>query len=266
LVLWKWNKKIEGLEYTQPVIPLHIYQTWHTKKLPPKMKECVEKLKKDNPEFEHHLYDIEDCRKFIGKHFDKEVLDAYDKLKPLAYKADLWRYCVLYKNGGVYLDVKYQCEPGFKLIELTDKEYYVLERPYINTNISIKKNIKMINKHNYLKNIDKKLWSNNIGIYNALIICKPKNKLIFQCIQQCIQNIKNNFYGYNFLHPTGPSLIGDIFNEYFSLKNIELFYSLNGIYILNKNRVILKQYDEYYKKENKSNYKIQWNNKNIYNT
>jgi mannosyltransferase OCH1-like enzyme len=266
LFIWNRNKNKEGMETKKSVIPLHIYQTWHTKKLPPKMRECVEKLKKDNPEFEHHLYDIEDCRKFIGKHFDKEVLDAYDKLKPLAYKADLWRYCVLYKKGGIYLDIKYQCEPGFKLIELTDKEYYVLERPYINTNISIKKNIKMINKYNYLKNIDKTLWINNIGIYNALIVCKPKNKLIFQCIQQCIQNIKNNFYGYNFLHPTGPSLIGDIFNKYFSLKNIELFYSLNGIYILNKNRAILKQYDEYYKKENKSNYKIQWNNKNIYNT
>jgi mannosyltransferase OCH1-like enzyme len=264
--LFFFNKNIEMFETKQPVIPLHIYQTWHTKKLPPKMKECVEKLKKDNPEFEHHLYDIEDCRKFIGKHFDKEVLNAYDKLKPLAYKADLWRYCVLYKKGGIYLDIKYYCAPGFKLIELTDTEYFVLERPYINTNISIKKNIKMINKHNYLKNIDKTIWLNNIGIYNALIICKPKNKLIFQCIQQCIQNIKNNFYGYNFLHPTGPSLIGDIFNKYFSLTNIELFYSLNGIYILNKNRVILKQYDEYYKKENKSNYKIQWNNKNIYNT
>ena len=33
------------------------------------------------------------CRDFIQKHFNMETLWAFDKLKPGAYKADLWRYC-----------------------------------------------------------------------------------------------------------------------------------------------------------------------------
>ena len=133
LVLWKWNNKhMEGMEnnISNSVIPLHIYQTWHSKKLPPKMRECVEKLKKDNPEFKHHLYDDSMCRKYIKQNYSKDVLDAFDKLVPGAYKADLWRYCILYKEGGIYLDIKFQCTKGFKLIKLTHKEHFVLDRPF----------------------------------------------------------------------------------------------------------------------------------------
>ena len=120
---------------TKPKIPLHIYQMWHNKDLPPKMRECVEKLKYDNPEFKHSLYDESQCRRFIEKHFDKEVLNAYDNIIPSAYKCDLWRYCIMYKKGGIYLDIKFQCEPGFKLMELTDREHYVLDRPYADLQI-----------------------------------------------------------------------------------------------------------------------------------
>jgi mannosyltransferase OCH1-like enzyme len=88
------------------VIPLDIYQTWTTKELSPKMKECVETLKRENPEFTHHLYDDDDCYKFIKDNFDKEVADSYDNIIPGAFKADLWRYCILYKKGGIYLDIK----------------------------------------------------------------------------------------------------------------------------------------------------------------
>ena len=268
------NKNIEMFETKQPVIPLHIYQTWHTKKLPPKMKECVEKLKKDNPEFEHHLYDIEDCRKFIGKHFDKEVLDAYDKLKPLAYKADLWRYCVLYKKGGIYLDIKYQCEPGFKLIELIDKEYFMLDRPYGDLSMTIKKNLELIKDiDNYISLSTSVLWKNkNISIANGFIICKPKNKLMYECIQNCVKNIKNDYYGFNPLYPTGPGLLGDLyFKGDFSKidTDINIFHSINGKCILTRKRVIFKYYDGYrYEQTKNSNikhYGILWDEKNIYN-
>ena len=42
--------------YYNSIIPLKIYQTWVTKDLPPKMRERVELLKKQNPKFEHFLF------------------------------------------------------------------------------------------------------------------------------------------------------------------------------------------------------------------
>jgi mannosyltransferase OCH1-like enzyme len=78
-----------------PVIPLKIFQTWHSKNLPIEMKKCVYSLKQSNPEFEYYLFDDDDCREFIKNHFTDSVLKAFDKLKPGAFKADLWRCCIL---------------------------------------------------------------------------------------------------------------------------------------------------------------------------
>merc|ERR1719476_8124 len=36
------------------------------------------------------------------------TLEAYKSLRPAAYKADLWRLCVLWMHGGIYLDQKMQ--------------------------------------------------------------------------------------------------------------------------------------------------------------
>jgi len=54
----------------------------------------------------HYLFHDAECRDFIAQEYPPDVLMAYDRLIPTAFKADLWRYCVLYKYGGVYLDAK----------------------------------------------------------------------------------------------------------------------------------------------------------------
>ncbi len=79
--------------------------------LPPKMYECVVSNLIHNRvgvDCVYYLYNDADCRAFIRSAFPPAVVAAYDRLIPTAFKADLWRYCVLYKFGGVYLDVKYR--------------------------------------------------------------------------------------------------------------------------------------------------------------
>lgn len=257
------------------VIPLNIFQTWHTKDVPPKMKECVDKLKRANPEFKHYLYDDNECREFIKKNFDSDVLDAFDGLIPGAYKADLWRYCVLYKLGGIYLDIKFEPVDGFKLIELVDKEYFVLDHPYME-NVSLDNELKLINLPNYYEkvydNIDTTLWKNKkIGLYNALIVCKPINPMLLDCIQEIVKNVQNKFYGHNAVSPTGPVLLGEKYfkGDMSKIKNINLYHSVNGSYIINKNRIILKHYNGYYGNEHEKykknkHYHTLWKEKNIY--
>ena len=65
------------------------------KKSSAKYESCSRNVKKTNPIFEHHLFDDNDCREFIKNNFPEVVLQAYDGLIPGAYKADLWRYCIL---------------------------------------------------------------------------------------------------------------------------------------------------------------------------
>ena len=256
------------------VIPLHIYQTWHTKKMPPKMKECVESLKKQNPEFTHHLFDIDECREYIRSHFDEDVLNAYDKLIPSAYKADLWRYCVLYKEGGIYMDIKFKCDPNFKLIELVDKEHFVLDRPYTK-NISLKDEIAWLNSPEYAMsaytNIDSEIWENGIiGIYNAFLVCKKNNPYLKECIDNVVKNTKNKYYGHNSLYPTGPGLMGNIYfkdGKREKIHDFELFNSLNGNYILSRNKKILYHYPEYRDEQAQTGapkYYKMWENRTMY--
>ena len=46
-------------------VPANIFQTLHTKMLPPKMFTSIAKIKQLNPGFKYYLFDDNDCREFI---------------------------------------------------------------------------------------------------------------------------------------------------------------------------------------------------------
>ncbi|MCS3532110.1 glycosyltransferase family 32 protein [Chryseobacterium sp. JUb7] len=86
-------------------IPKQIFQTFKTKKLPLITKLHIWYMKKKNPEYRYFFYDDHDIEKFITDEFPPEYIESYNKLTIGAAKADFFRYAVLYKKGGVYLDI-----------------------------------------------------------------------------------------------------------------------------------------------------------------
>ena len=250
------TKQTINLPYKPPsspktsVVPMKLFQTWHSKELPPKMRETIETIQRNNPELEYFLFDNNDCINFIKAHFSDDVVDAYNRLLPGAYKADLWRYCVMYVHGGVYLDVKYQCIDGFKFIDIMDREHFVLERPYF--------------------------WKpGTYGIYNALIIAKPGNSLFMDAIQNIVRNAQIGYYGFNSLYPTGPGLLGELYfgniNDNASmLDNFDLVFNMidGEDVIIYKNKIILQSYPEYRMEQRKTqqnkHYTQLWQQRSIY--
>jgi len=229
---------IYHISFYQPrnvYIPRNVYMTWHTKTLPTKMRENYETVKTDNPEFKFNLFDENDCKKFIKGNFEKEVLDAYNSLIPRAYKIDLWRYCILYIHGGIYMDIKFKCINGFKLITLTNKEHFVKEHGNC--------------------------------VYNGVIICGTKSNVMKSCIYQIVQNVKNKYYGNGKLDPTGPCLLGKQFSP-FQLYDLKLLYT-GKFTILDKGNAIIQSYDEYENEKSYNNttnkgYTQLWDEKKIY--
>jgi mannosyltransferase OCH1-like enzyme len=227
------------------IIPLNIFQTWYTKEIPSKMVETVNLIKKQNPEFKHYLYDDNECMEFIKDNFPPDVLNAYDSLIPGAYKADLWRYCILYKKGGIYLDVRYSPYNGFKFINLTEKEHFVLDLPSCNTCVS--------------------------GIYNALMVCLPANEILLKAINQIVENVAKNYYGKCWLEPTGPLLLSKYFSDTdknsLKLKHFAIDFIDNKV-IKYDDYIILKGYDGYSNEREKyskiKHYGDLWKEKNIY--
>lgn len=53
----------------------------------------------------HTLWLEEDIVNLLRDRYSPRVLAAYQSLKPLAYKADLARYCILHTFGGWYVDL-----------------------------------------------------------------------------------------------------------------------------------------------------------------
>ena len=227
------TKKKEIPIYKSPkeTIPKNIFQTWKTKKIEGDMKETLDDIHLLNPGYNHFIFDDNDCRQFIQQHFDKSVLNAYDTLIPGAYKADLWRYCILYILGGIYIDIKYKPVNGFSFDKLIQKDHLVMD-----------------------------IYES--GIYNALMICYPKHPILLKCIQKVVENVKNRFYGTNPLDVTGPTMMKDIVNKKDPI--IDLTHSINPRVIKYNNTIILKEYDSYRSEQTGIKYADLWHAKKIY--
>jgi len=148
------------------------------------MSDAVQAVKDANPGFKHHLFDDNDCREFIKHNFEPKVLYAFDCLIPGAFKADLWRYCVLYINGGIYLDIKFKPINGFSFESLMFQEQFCSDRP--------------------------SFFINGIGIYNGVMIVKAGNPHIAEAIIQTCRNCLEKQYTDSCLGISGPELLGNI--------------------------------------------------------
>ena len=76
---------------------------WDKKLIPQKVYDAIEKY---CPGYKHIIYDDEECIKFLEENYGDEIKNKFLSLETGAHKADLFRYCWLYKMGGVWIDIK----------------------------------------------------------------------------------------------------------------------------------------------------------------
>lgn len=94
-----FTERSEVATYKQ-AIPFTIHQTYYTKQLDSDIYQTCLIIKNMNPEYNYAFYDDNDCRAYIAAHYPSEYLKAYDMVIPGAYKADVFRYLVLYKEAA----------------------------------------------------------------------------------------------------------------------------------------------------------------------
>lgn len=173
---------------------------------------------------------------------DNKLIAYFNKLKPGAYKSDLFRAIYLYYEGGLYLDCKF---------------------------VAIQSINKLMSKHDEFYCLD----SDITRVYNA-IMYNNKNKSLYlkTYINLMLQNIKNNDYSYSPLHITGPGLLGQIIKN----ADIKIYYSLVGAlfgYICDM-KTDIKYFstnyspEEYYHGKNKyfntTHYGILWKKRDVF--
>jgi mannosyltransferase OCH1-like enzyme len=169
---------------TKQRIPRVIMQTNSDSRVPKDMAETIRSILEDNPEYEYVYFDDHAAREFISKEYGGRVLSCYDDLNPGAFKADLFRYCYIYRRGGVYIDTgMVSVTPLRKLIRENDEF------------IAPEDNL------------------NGTGIYNAFMCSTPEHPIIATVLRICLKNIENKDKTSEMLTVTGPGALCNAFRE-----------------------------------------------------
>lgn len=216
-------------------IPRNIFQTWSTKEFSDGFKTLIDTWKEKNPNYAYFLFDDNDCDEFIRTNFHEKVYNTYCKIIPGAFKADLWRCCVLYVYGGVYIDVDTICLESIDNFLNKDIEFM--------TPIDLN-NCSKIGTHN---------------LFNCFIASIPKHPILLECINRIVHNVENNIVPFSNLDFTGPGILGRATNVYLNLDEETSFIGKEG---LHDNSIYLLKFEcntEYVKNEHNN---ILFQNKN----
>lgn len=174
------NKKKMG-----DVIPKRIVQTWPSHNLGI-LEKAAETWKNLNPTFTYTLFDDTECENLIYSLFEPRVWKAYKSIKAGAFKADLWRYCELYLNGGVYVDIDTVCLGSID--DILDPTATLI------TPIDF----------------------NPVNLFNAFIAVVPGHPVMLMCIKKIVENVESNKkqFGLDF---SGPGVLGECVAKYLGM-------------------------------------------------
>lgn len=166
------NIQSDKMAYQNKLIPRKIFQlTADKNNINESFKENINYIKKMNPGWKYTLYDNDDIIEYIKKYFHPYVLETYNSInsKYGAARADFFRYLLMYREGGVYLDLKSASIIPFDFIIKPDDEY-LLAHWHITPSAGI--------------------LGNSLGEFQQWhIICRPKHPFLDAVIRKVIQNV-----------------------------------------------------------------------------
>ncbi|BAK84253.1 glycosyltransferase family 32 protein [Komagataeibacter medellinensis] len=151
------------------------------KNLPKFVLNNIDYIKEIYPDTPHKIWSGQEIRQFLMEYFPEDVLWAYDKIRPYAYKCDLARLCILYIQGGMYVDIGIRLMNKWN-IPITKGLAAFRDVPFITLN-----------------------WAT---LQNGLIWSLPNRPEMKKAIDWIVENCRNRYYGSQPLYPTGPVLFG----------------------------------------------------------
>jgi hypothetical protein len=218
-------------------IPRNIFQTWETKHVSDGFTMLMQTWKYNNLHYAHFLFDGKEREQFIQKHFDDAIYKAYCKIIPGAFKADLWRYCVLFVYGGVYVDIDTIC--------LNNIDTFLDENIEFMTTVDLN-NCPYYGKYN---------------LSNGFIASIPGHPILMNCIQRIVYNVENNIVPFSNLDFSGPGVLGKSTNTFMGNNENDPFVGKEGIHCHGTFKLLKFEYDTEYIKDI-TNHKILFQNKN----
>lgn len=172
------------------MIPKIIHQTWKTHEIPNEWKEAVSSCKMINKGFKYILWTHKTMNDFVKTHYP-QFHNTYKSYKHDIQRCDAFRYLVLYKYGGIYLDMDIIC--NHNLSDLLHYDLVLANSANITTSFT-----------------------------NAFFMVIPNHPFFKHCIEHLAENMNNYQYFGKHLHvmySTGPAFLNTMISDYEKIKN-----------------------------------------------
>jgi mannosyltransferase OCH1-like enzyme len=169
-------------------IPRIIHQTWKNEKIPGKWKPFQQKVKQLHPDWEYRLWTDSDNLDFVRKYYTG-FFGIFSRYPKNIMRADVIRYLIMDKIGGLYLDLDYE-----------------MIKPFNFQNDTI---ILPLNR-------SKKFGDNYDSLGNCIFASIPGHQFWKDVINHLKQNQDDVIEYIQVLDATGPGLLTKIFyqNQY----------------------------------------------------
>jgi len=195
------NTKIPAITNSSNYSDFTIYRTSNTRLVNKKMYDnSYHRWIELNNNISMIWYDDSDMDDYMKKQ-DKDIYLAYQRLLPGAFKGDLFRLCILYEQGGIYVDDQ--------------------TLPYVSIDEMLYGCIDKSNSHYFVSVLDTN--QSGRGIHNGFICCSPKHPFIKKCIELIIINVDRKRYTMSPLTITGPLCLSKAINTMLGRKNYDKF-------------------------------------------
>tara|TARA_R110002126_G_scaffold290225_1_gene446717 strand:- start:3153 stop:3890 length:738 start_codon:yes stop_codon:yes gene_type:complete len=198
----------------------------------------------DDLDIKQEIWVDSECRVFLkefGESFGLDILKWYNYESDGRYKSDIWRICVLYENGGIYVDVDQ--EPLTKISDYLDFDRF---------NICVASNMGLHNVSNGFIYTEKKseiiknniiemvrVYENNLGKGGCHVMGRVITEMTGgEPLKMPLGEIKIGYENCLFLHEIGDETIPD---------GTQAFYNSFGLYSDNDTkRVMNSRYESYH--------------------
>ena len=185
-------------------IPRVVHQTFSDfSKLPDELIEKNKRLEEINPLFEFRYYSDSECLEWIKANYEDTFVKNYLKIDSRygGTRADYFRYLLIYKVGGIYLDIKSSCKIPFEDIIRDSDECLLSNWPK-----NLVTGAPIYGRHKVLEKL--KIWE----FQQWFIIAKPEHPYLKRVIEEVNGNIekKYTFINVPFGREGGLSITGPI--------------------------------------------------------
>lgn len=163
-------------------IPFILHQTSRSSEVELQQYETCMINRYMNPEYKYQFYTDQEIQQYVRTHYPQYV-KAFDSLIPGAFRADLFRYMVLLREGGVYMDCKTST-----IIPL---------REFLPSNTGFAS----------FTDFDES------AVQISFVASVPGHPIVQRALELAIANISEHKYGRNALDVTGPQVCGRVINQ-----------------------------------------------------